>query len=74
MLREQEAEVLAKKQELTDLRSEEIRMEQQMQANTLQLEKLQTTLQETQLQISQIKGWKINYEDFLDIHKRLNGL
>jgi len=68
LLREQEAEVLAKKQELTDLRSEEIRMEQQMQANTLQLEKLQTTLQDTQLQISQIKGWKINYEDFLDIH------
>lgn len=46
----------AKKQELTDLRSEETRMEQQLQSTTLQLEKLQTTLQDTQLQISQIKG------------------
>ncbi|XP_046445364.1 epidermal growth factor receptor substrate 15-like 1 isoform X2 [Daphnia pulex] len=55
-LRTQEAEVAAKKQELNNLRSEELRMEQQMQAASLQLDKLQNTLQDTHLQISQIKA------------------
>lgn len=55
-LRSQEAEVAAKKQELNNLRSEELRMEQQMQATSLQLDKLQNTLQDTQSQISQIQG------------------
>jgi len=54
-LKAQEAEVAAKKQEMTDLRGEEIRMEQQLQAANLQLDKLQNTMQDTQLQISQIK-------------------
>ena len=56
-LQAQEAEVFAKKQELTDLKSEELRTEQQMQSTTTQLDKLTTTLQVTQQQISQIKGW-----------------
>ena len=55
-LQAQEAEVFAKKQELTDLKSEELRTEQQMQSTTTQLDKLTTTLQDTQQQISQIKG------------------
>lgn len=55
-LKAQEAEVAAKKQELTDLRNEEIRMEQQLLSTSEQLEKLISTLQDTQLQISQVKG------------------
>ena len=54
-LKAQEAEVAAKKQEMSDLRSQEIRMEQQLQTTNLQLDKLQNTMQETQLHISQIK-------------------
>ena len=57
-LKAQEAEVAAKKQELSDLRSEELRMEQQLQSTTEKLEKLVATLQDTQLQISQVKGKK----------------
>ena len=55
-LQAQEAEVFAKKQELTDLRSEEQRTEHEMQSTTVQLDLLQNTLQDTQQQISQIKG------------------
>merc|ERR1712136_425278 len=55
-LQAQEAEVFAKKQELTDLKSDELRTEQQMQSTTTQLDKLTTTLQDTQQQISQIKA------------------
>lgn len=57
-LKAQEAEVAAKKQELADLRNEELRMEQQLQSTTEKLEKLVNTLQDTQLQISQVKGKK----------------
>lgn len=46
----------AKKQELTDLRNDEIRMEQQLKSTSEQLEQLSNTLQETQLQINQVKG------------------
>lgn len=55
-LQAQEAEVFAKKQELTDLKNDEVQAEQQMQSTTAQLEKLTSTLQDTHQQISQIKG------------------
>ena len=38
-LQAQEAEVFAKKQELTDLKNDEVQAEQQMQSTTAQLEK-----------------------------------
>ncbi len=60
-LRRLKVAVLDKNQEGVDLGSEDIRMEQLMEASIPRLEKLESLLPQIQLLVSQIKGCLLNF-------------